>query len=561
MHRYLAGAAFLAALALGSCDGSTGPEVSDLILSSSAHDFGVVNVGAQSTPVVLTVTNGGSAANMVASVRLSGASMAEFAVASDECTATELGIQGTCQVAVRLKPSTSGRKEATLTVTDRRGSSTTTSLVGLANGVALRVNATTDFQSVAVGSQGESRAVRITNAGAAPTGPLVVQLTAGDVADFPIVGDACAGIQLPPAADCLVTIRFSPSAGGRRTATIRVSGDPGGAVASTLTGLAGTPVSLTASPAARDLGATNVGSVSDPMAFTITNTGTSPTGTLSARTTGDASDRFRIPFSTCVGHSLPAAASCQVHVVFEPTAAGPRSAVLRVEDQFGSMASAELTASGEVIILAAHPAVIDFPGTMAGLSSAPVTVTVTNTGTGTSAGLLVYDSGCGYYDYDTCNEYLITDDLCTENALAPGASCTFALIFRPSDLATDFTNINIAASGVGAHVQVSGTATGLHVPVQQVDFAPTPVGSTSAVETITVTNTGSGPTGPISTVLALADFEVMSNGCAGAALAAGGSCTLQVRFRARTAGLVQGSIVIAAAPGGSREVTLRGTGT
>jgi hypothetical protein len=83
----------------------------------------------------------------------------------------------------------------------------------------------------------------------------------------------------------------------------------------------------------------------------------------------------------------------------------------------------------------------------------------------------------------------------------------------------------------------------------------------SAVQTVTVTNTGASATGTISTLLDPPDFEVASNGCVGKQLAAGASCTIQIRFRALAAGLVQGSIAISATPGGWSAVTLRGTGT
>lgn len=558
MHRYLAGASVLATLALGSCEGNTGPENRDLIVTASSDDFGVVSVGTQTSPVAFTVTNGRSDANTVASVQLSGPAMGEFVVAGDTCTGVELAIQGACEVHIRLKPTTSGKKEATLTVTDRHGSRTTAALAGTATGGALRTNSAFEFPAAPVGTQGESRAVRVTNGGFAPTGPLAVALTAGDVNDFQIVSDACAGIQLPPTVDCIITIRFTPGAAGRRTATLRVTGDPGGTVAPSLSGTSGTPVTLAVGPATRDFGPTNVGAVSARMAFTVTNTGGVTSGVLSERMTGDASDQFRIRSSTCAGRTLPAAGACQVLVELEPTVIGPKAAVLRVEDPFGSVGSAELTGSGQIISLAVVPETIVFPPTMAASSSVPIAVTVTNTGTGTSSGLSVFDSGCYYYG--PCDTYLITDDLCSENQLAPGATCTFALVFRPSfDPAA--TTITVASIGTAAQVFVSGTATGLHLPVQQVDFPQTPIGSRSAVQTLTVTNTGASASGTISTLLDRPDFEVTSNGCAGTQLPAGGSCTIQVRFRAIDAGLVQGSISISAVPGGWRAVTLRGTGT
>jgi hypothetical protein len=69
-----------------------------------------------------------------------------------------------------------------------------------------------------------------------------VRVTGQDAADFLIADDGCTGARLDIGGSCDVAVRFAPSSSGAKTATLTVSGSPGGTVAATT--LSGTGGSL-----------------------------------------------------------------------------------------------------------------------------------------------------------------------------------------------------------------------------------------------------------------------------------------------------------------------------
>jgi virginiamycin B lyase len=83
-----------------------------------------------------------------------------------------------------------------------------------------------------------------------------------------------------------------------------------------------------ASVARLTFGSWSVGDYSPPQSLTVTNTGTAPLKISPVQiSSGDARD-FLVFYDSCSGNSLRVGASCDIHVRFGPTAAGPRSATL-----------------------------------------------------------------------------------------------------------------------------------------------------------------------------------------------------------------------------------------
>jgi hypothetical protein len=90
-------------------------------------------------------------------------------------------------------------------------------------------------------------------------------------------------------------------------------------------------------------------------------------------------------------------------------------------------------------------------------------------------------------------------------------------------------------------------------------FASTLTGSTSAAQTVTVSNPGSS-SASVSSVSASGPFS-QTNTC-GTSIAAGGSCTVSVTFTPTAAGTASGTLSVASsAPGSPLTVALSGTGT
>jgi RHS repeat-associated protein len=92
------------------------------------------------------------------------------------------------------------------------------------------------------------------------------------------------------------------------------------------------------------------------------------------------------------------------------------------------------------------------------------------------------------------------------------------------------------------------------------DFGAVFTGSSSPVETFTVSNTGDVTTGALGVALAGSGFQLVSDGCSGTALAGGTSCSVSVGFSPGSAGPANGTLTITGSPGGSAVVSLGGTG-
>jgi hypothetical protein len=82
--------------------------------------------------------------------------------------------------------------------------------------------------------------------------------------------------------------------------------------------------------------------------FTVTNSGGSPSGSLTTVIAGSNPERFSINDDTCGGVALAAGASCTLDVAFSPPATGPWSARLDVTGTPGGIVSATVQAMGFV---------------------------------------------------------------------------------------------------------------------------------------------------------------------------------------------------------------------
>ena len=182
------------------------------------------------------------------------------------------------------------------------------------------------FQTLAVGSTSSSQTATLTNVGAGPlliSGRAVQGTNPGDFAE----SDDCPA-SLAQGAKCTVTVTFSPTSDGTRSAAVNFSATGAPKLQSLALKGIGTFAGL--SPASLAFGSVPVGSTSQPQTVTLTNL--SSTKTLQNIQTGvfgtNHSD-FGILTSTC-GQSLAPGKNCSVNIVFTPQATGSRTAHFRV---------------------------------------------------------------------------------------------------------------------------------------------------------------------------------------------------------------------------------------
>ena len=195
---------------------------------------------------------------------------------------------------------------------------------------------------------------------------------------------------------------------------------------------------------------------------------------------------------------------------------------------------------------------LTFATQLIGTTSAAQTVTLTNTG----AIALTISSIAASGDFAQTNT-------CGTSVMA-GASCTIDVSFKPTakGARTGTLTITDNAPNSPQTVALTGTGTVVQFSPSFVDFGSQKVGTSSPPHTVTLTNTGSTSLSIRSIVISGNDFgDFTDTTTCGAGLAAGASCTINVRFRPTAKGAREAFLRAIDDGGGSPQVKLTGTGT
>ena len=535
--------------------GSSGPTIS---LSPTALTFASTTVGSTSAPMTVTVKNTGTAAATLTSETTA----APFVVSATTCGAT-LAAGASCTVSVEFKPTAAVASSGSLSIADNAtGSPQTVSLSGTGTS-PLTVSVTPTslaFASTLVGSTTAAQLVTIKNTGASAVTLTSETITGTNASSFLKSATTCT-TTLAAAASCTVSVEFKPAAAGSLTASLSIADNATGSpqtVALSGTGTAPLTVSLT--PTSLAFASTPVGSTTAAQLVTIKNTGTSAVTLTSETITGTNATSFIKSATTCTT-SLAAAASCTVSVEFKPAAAGSLTASLSVVDNAtGSPQTVALTGTGTVASsVTLTPASIAFPTTVVGATSDAVVVTVKNAGTTavTISSILVGGTNAtSFLELNNCPA-----------SLAASASCSLYIAFKPTVAGALSGSVSVTDTATGSPQKVALTGTGAAAPslklsVASIAFPTTKSGSTSAAQTVTLTNSGTATITLMSIALTGTNpgsFEAL-NTCT-STLAPAASCAVYVAFKPTAVGAASAKLTITDTGAGSpQSVSLTGTG-
>ncbi len=197
--------------------------------------------------------------------------------------------------------------------------------------------------------------------------------------------------------------------------------------------------------------------------------------------------------------------------------------------------------------LTVTPGVVDFGAQVVGTTSAVHTVTVRNTWT---VPVNVNDVRIEGAD---ASDFVIVGQNCAGSTINRATNCTVDVAFVPSTNAARSAQLVIQDDAIGSPRIVLLQGTGLPpAPVvcasaSSVDFGDVAVGTTSAVQSVIITNCGTRPLN-ISTIhLAGAkagQFLLGANTCAGPSIPVGGTCSVNASFAPTDTGLLTASLVI-----------------
>jgi hypothetical protein len=320
---------------------------------------------------------------------------------------------------------------------------------------------------------------------------------------------------------------------------------------------------LSPSPTGLAFGNVDINATSAPQTVTITNVGSAPLTSLAITTSNNAFAQT----NNC-GTSLAAGASCTVTVTFTSATAGLVQGNIQIADNAPDSPQL-ISISGTAIsgpYASFSPTSLTFGPQAQGTSSQPQTVTLTNIGT---APLDVNQVQLLSTLSDETSEFTISNDLCSDSSVAPKATCTVAVTYTPntSSEPPDVDALVVTDNGQNQGQQTVGLNGGVSISVNlapaNVAFGNQKVNTTSAVQTITVTNPVSNTgTVTIASVIVTSGFAETNNCTSTQFLAPGSSCTINVAFSPTVAQAYTGFITITdSAPGSPQMIPLTGTGT
>jgi Right handed beta helix region/Abnormal spindle-like microcephaly-assoc'd, ASPM-SPD-2-Hydin len=500
-------------------------------LSSTNLTFASQLVNSTSSPQAVTLTNVG-----VGTLQILGFTQGGDFAMTNNC-GSSLAKGAACTINVTFRPTAVGTRSGFFTVATNNGTpAEVLSGTGAVPLASVSPSALT-FANQLLNSTSVAQAVTVSNTGGAPL-HLTSITASGDFAQT----NSC-GASLDPGASCTVNVTFTPSALGSRTGSLALASD-GGSPTVALSGQGITPVA-SISPASLTFGSQLVQTSSPAQAVTVTNTGNTILTISAITTAGDFAQT-----NNC-GASLAAGASCLINVTFTPTARFGRSGSLTVQSNSTPPASSVgLAGTGIAPVAVLSPSSVSFGSQQVGTPSASQGMTLSNNGDAalTLNGFLI----AGSSDFTQTNN--------CPGSLAPGQNCAVSVVFTPSSRGAKAATINVNTQPLfAASAALAGTGIApVAVLTPSLVFGPQNRG-TSTTQTATLSNVGELPL-TISTIAISGSGYSQTHSC-GSTVAAGGSCTIQVKFQAGVVGVTTGSLTVTDNdPASSTQVTsLTGT--
>jgi 6-phosphogluconolactonase (cycloisomerase 2 family) len=406
-----------------------------------------------------------------------------------------------------------------------------------AQSVKLSVTSLT-FVAQLIGTTSAAQSTTLTNTDSAT--PLAIDgiLDSGDYEET----DTC-GTSLAPLASCTIFVTFSPTVRGAISGAITIQDEASNSPqVVSLTGNGFTPVSF--SPPSLSFGTVTVGTKSPAKTVTVTNN-QSTSATLQFSTSGDYSAIGS--GTTPCGSTLAANSHCTLAVTFQPTVSGAINGALTIayNAQFSpqEVGLSGTGSGGSSAPLTFSPASLSFGNVVVNTTSAGKVVTVKN----------VSASAVTISTFPASGNYSASRSGATPcgGPLNAGSSCTFTVTFSPT-LAANVPGAVTVNDNASDSPQVLGmTGNGIQLVTltpSTLTFAAQRLGTTSAAQTVTLTNHQSADTLAIDSIAVTGDFSTVTAGkqpC-GTRVPAQGSCTIGVVFApAAGGGSVKGALTVA----------------
>jgi len=318
------------------------------------------------------------------------------------------------------------------------------------------------------------------------------------------------------------------------------------------------------SPASLNFGNQAVNHISAPQYVTLTNSGGSPLliGSI-ASTESEFSLTNNCPLSP---HALGAGASCTLTIRFKPNASGTRTGSIAVTDSgANSPQTVGVQGNGVVTSVTLSNTDVVFPTQLVGTTSATKSVALNNGGSSSVTISSIAISG------DFVLQTAGTKPCPASGSLPAHSMCNIGFAFAPASAGMRYGAVTITDSDPSSPqiVGLSGTGTSVSLSPPSLTFSSQAVGTTSAAQTVTLSNVSGSATLHVSKIsivgMNAADFAFTSpTTCPlnGGTVPPGGSCTFSVDFTPKATGSRKASVSTSDDGGASpQKVALAGTGS
>jgi len=284
--------------------------------------------------------------------------------------------------------------------------------------------ATTNFGNQSQGTTSAPQIVTVTNSGSATLTVTGVTVTGTNPGDFNQTS-SCGNIA--PGFGCQVSVTFTPTATGARTATLSVSDNATGSPhTSTLmgTGTPGATPTVSLNPTSLSFQNQPLNTASGVKTVTVKNTGAGNLNITNITVNNTVGKDFT-ESDTCRTGPITTNSTCTISVVFTPTSTVDQTATISITDNASnSPQSISLSGNGAAPAVSILPSTtLTFPSTKVGNSSV-LQLTLQNSGNATLTGLSMLVSEGSATEFSVANG--------CGASVAVGAQCTITVTFKPS---------------------------------------------------------------------------------------------------------------------------------
>jgi hypothetical protein len=322
-------------------------------LSAAVLDYANTYIGSTTASQTVTLTNSGTDTLKIISIGLTGPNTGDFTAPVTTCPAS-IAPKASCTISTAFAPTAVGTRTAAILITDNAqniaAATQTVIVTGTGLGVptaSLSTEGPVTFASTFFGTTNPTaQTVTVTNSGTAALNVTSVGFAGADPADFAQTNN-CGNIA--PSGTCAISVKFTPTAVGTRTAILQITDNSGNVAGTTETVTVTGPAAADDSISSTTLAfGTITHGTTKTLDLTISNVGTIPSLTVSTAISGTNAAEFTVlaTGNTCTAGVAPGK-SCTLPVQFSPAAAASYGATLTVTTNGGTSPAVSLTGTGD----------------------------------------------------------------------------------------------------------------------------------------------------------------------------------------------------------------------